>query len=87
MRVDENNFDILKRASDITLTDYDIKWFDAENIDGYIDGDNVISMIEDLIYEISCLNEKIEDMKRDIEDNYRRIPMSEQLGINDKDFI
>jgi len=87
MRVDENNFDILKSASDITLTDYDIKWFDAENIDGYIDADNVISMIEDLIYEISYLNEKIENMKRDIEDNYRRIPMSEQLGINDKDFI
>lgn len=87
MRVDESNFETLKRASDITLTDYDIKWFDAENIDGYIDADNIISMIEDLIYEIGCLKEKIEDREQDIKDNYRRIPTAEQVGISNKDFI
>lgn len=87
MKVDESNFDTLDRASKITLTDYDIKWFDAENIDGYIEPNNVISMIDDLVHEISRLNEKIKDREQDIKDNYRRISVAEQVGISDRDFI
>ena len=87
MKVDESNFETLDRASKITLTNYNIKWFDAENIDGYIDPDNVITMIDDLIYEIDYLKEKIEDIKQDMRDNYRPIPYSEMVGISDRDFI
>lgn len=87
MRVDESNYEILEKASKITVTDYDIKWFDAENIDGYIDNDSIISMIEDLICEVGRLEERIDDLEQDIEDNYKPIPIAEQLGISDKDFI
>lgn len=87
MIVNESNFDILEKASKITLTDYEIKWFDAENINGYIETDNLISIIEDLIYEIDRLEEKIEDIKQDIRDNYRPIPYAEQVGISDRDFL
>lgn len=87
MRINEGNFDILDKASNITGTDYNIRWFDAENISGYIDDDDLVSMIEDLVCEIDRLEEKIEDMEQDIKDNYRRIPIAEQVGVSDRDFI
>ena len=87
MKVDESNYYILDKASKITLTNYDIKWFDAENVDGYIEPDNIITMIEDLVYEIEYLKEKIKHIKQDIQDNYRPIPYSEMVGISDRDFI
>lgn len=87
MIVDESVFDIIEKASKITLTDYDIKWFDAENINGYIETESLISIIDDLIYEFDNLQEKIEDMEQDIRDNYRPIPVAEQYGVSDKDFI
>jgi hypothetical protein len=64
MRIDEKTFNILDKASKITLTDYEIKWFDKENKDGYIDTENLISVIDDLLSEIGHLQELIEDMKQ-----------------------
>ena len=49
--------------------------------------DDLIRCIEDLDSEVKRLEEKIEDVEQDIEDNYRPIPVSEQVGISDKDFI
>lgn len=79
MRVDESNYSTLERASEITLTDYDIKWFNAENIDGYIDTETLTNIIEDLINEVDRLQEKIEDIEQDIKDNYKAIPIAEQV--------
>lgn len=87
MVVNESNFDILERASKMTATEYEIKWFDAENISGYISTDNLLSIIEDLMCEVDRLQEELEDMEQDIQDNYRPIPVAEQVGISDKDFI
>ena len=87
MRVDVSNFETLKRASEITLTDYNIRWFDAENIEGYIDGEDLLSIIDDLIYEVDRLEEQIEDIKEDIRDNYKPISYAEQVGVSDSDFI
>ena len=87
MIVNEDNFDILERASKMTSTDYEIKWFDAENIHGFISTDNLLSIIEDLMCEVDRLQEELEDMEQDRQDNYRPIPVAEQVGISDKDFI
>lgn len=87
MKVDESNFSILEKASKITSTDYEIKWFDAENIDGYIDVETLIYIIEDLICEVDRLQEELEDMEQDMQDNYKPIPLAEQVGISDRDFI
>ena len=87
MIVNEDNFDILERASKMTSTDYEIKWFDAENIHGFISTDNLLSIIEDLMCEVDRLQEELEDMEQDIQDNYKPIPVAEQVGISDKDFI
>lgn len=87
MIVNESIYDILEKASNITLTNYDIKWFDAENISGYIKEENLIDIIEDLIIEVNRLEEEIEDIEEDIRDNYKRISNDEQIGISNGDFI
>lgn len=85
MRINESNYDILKKVSDVTMTTYDIKWFNEE--EGFVDEENLLTMIEDLLVELHTLEEKIEDLEKDIEDNYKPIPISEQVGISDRDFI
>lgn len=77
MIVNEDNYDMLQKVSKKTMTDYGIRWFNAENIEGYIEPDAMYSMIEDLFCEIEHLEEKAEDRERDIQDNYRRITPSE----------
>lgn len=74
------NQDLYKKIQKITITDYE-----AEG--DFIPSDSIEPMLEDLLIEIDRLEEKIEDMKRDIEDNYRPIPVAEQYGISDRDFI
>lgn len=71
MKVDESNYETLQKASNITFTDYEIKWFDAENINGYIEVDSLLSMIEDLICEIEHLQEKYEDLQQNMKENYK----------------
>jgi cell division septum initiation protein DivIVA len=73
MRIDKNNYDVFEKASKITMTRTGIRWFDKENIDGYIDQEDVISTIEDLICEVERLEEKIEDIIADRNDNYKPI--------------
>ena len=79
MKVDETNFETFEKVRKITLTDYEIKWFNAEEIDGYIDPDGMLAMIEDLLCEIDSLKEQAEDRERDIADNYKRIDIEEMI--------
>ena len=87
MKVNEETFDTLKRVEEITGTNYDIKWTDSQNIEGFIFSEDLFHMIKDLICEVDRLKEEIEDIKQDIQDNYRPIPYAEQVGISDRDFI
>ena len=86
MIVDETNYDIFKRVSDLTLTDYEIKWFNSEEINGYIPAENLLSMIEDLLCEIDSLEEKYKDFEKYVEDNYRHLTYEEQIDYNPADF-
>lgn len=88
MKINESDFDILDRASKMMGTDYNIKWFDAENFDGYIDKDDLIVMIDDLIREIDNLNERIEDIEKDRDEHYqyKEIDPYEEYGLNKGDF-
>lgn len=77
MKVDESNYSTLSKVSDITFTDYEIRWFDAENINGYIEIDSLLSMVEDLICEVDHWKEKYEDLEQDIKDNYKYVGSDE----------
>lgn len=86
MRVDESNYDALHKASEITGIDYNIIWHDAENIDGYVDSDVLLDIIQDLICELDNEIEKYEELKKDLEDNYKPISHWEEYGISESDF-
>ena len=49
--------------------------------------DDLLGAIEDLKLEVERLNEQIEKRAQEIADNYRRIPVAEQVGISERDFI
>ena len=53
----------------------------------FISLEDLLGDYEDLIDEVDDLKEKIEDMEEDIRDNYKPIPVAEQYGISDGDFI
>lgn len=42
---------------------------------------DLLGVIEDLDLDVYRLNEKYEDLERDLEDNYRPISISEQIGL------
>lgn len=64
MKIDESNYDVLCKVEELTGTDYGIVWKDVENKDGVIPVENLLNIVEDLMCEIGCLNEKIEDLER-----------------------
>lgn len=49
--------------------------------------DDAISLVEDLVDQYHVLEKEFEDYKQDVEDNYRPIPIAEQVGVSDRDFI
>lgn len=71
---------LYKRVSSITTTDYQI-------VNDKIKINNLLGMIEDLLEEYDRLEEEFDDMKNDIEYNYKRVPVNEQYEIYDRDFI
>lgn len=42
-----------------------------------LSADGIMSMLEDLIWEVDSQKEKVEDLEQDIEDNYRPITKEE----------
>ncbi len=46
----------------------------------------LLSTIEEQKDEIEHLKERIKDLEQDRDENFKRIPIAEQVGISDKDF-
>lgn len=72
--------DLYKKIQDITYTDYN-------TLGDFIPSESIEPMLEDLLLEISRLEEKIEDIERDRDDNYKPYTNEELYGVSDKDFI
>lgn len=49
--------------------------------------DDVISLLENLVNSYKYLETKLNDLKKDVEDNYKPLTSSEMYGVSDKDFI
>ena len=47
----------------------------------------LIDLYSDLYSEYERLQEEFDDFKQNVEDNYKPISMSEQVGVSDKDFV
>lgn len=59
------------------------KYFKKQDL---ISVSDLIDCIEDLDSEVEHLKEQLEDERQDKQDNYRPIPIAEQVGISNKDF-
>lgn len=62
MRIDETNHETLQRAYDITGKPNKIFWRDAENIDGYIDDDDVINLLDAMIDEYNGKRDELQEL-------------------------
>lgn len=85
--------ELYEKIEKITLTDYEVDYpkepneEDGESFVWVYDSYQFESMLKDLICEIDKLEERIEDIEQDREDNYRPIPVGEQVRISDSDFM
>ena len=61
MKISVDNYDVFERVQNITKVDYEIIWKNAENIEGYIDENTILGMMEDLILEVDRLKEELEE--------------------------
>ena len=78
-KLTSDELDKVNKASKITSTDYDLKG-------DFIPVEKLASIMEDLLHELDVLQEKYEDLEKDLEDNYKPISYAEQIGYNERDF-
>lgn len=74
------DIDFFKQVEEITDVDYELN--------DYIPEDTLVTMIEDLVNEYYVLEEKYEDLKEDMEENYvfnNKNPYNE-YGLNERNF-
>ena len=68
----------------IVMKDYNLKSFKEKDV---YSGDEILDTIQDLESEKFRLEEELEDLKQNVEENYKRIPANEQYEIYDHDFV
>ena len=72
--------ELYEKIEKITLTDYMPIYQKEEDAPVIITRPKMESILENLILEISSRDEKIEDIIKDRDDNYERIPVEKQVG-------
>lgn len=91
MRVNKENYPVLRRAEDLLKTDFSINITNDDECKGYIDDDNLVEMIDELCTEIDMLREELEDQERyyedSIEDYYKPKSLYEVYGVSKDEFI
>lgn len=68
----------------IVMKEYDLKSFKEKDIYSW---DEILDIIQNLESEKFRLEEELEDLKQDMEENYKRISANEQYEVYDDDFI
>ena len=68
----------------IVMKEYNLKSFKEKDVYSW---DEILDIIQDLESEKFRLEEELEDLKQDMEENYKRIPVNEQYEVYDDDFI
>lgn len=68
---------------DISGTSYTLsKYFNKEQVSL----EEILGALEEMIDAKEHAEEELEDFKRNLEENFKPIPISEQVGISDRDF-
>ena len=88
MKITEAEYNIIKKAEEITSTECEITWTDAENFEGYIDPEELLSMIENLTIEYEEKAEELKDKEEYCEEYHveRYRDEYDMYGISRDDF-
>ena len=78
IKLKEYDYRLLNRVSEKLSLKIDIKDIDEEY---YIKNDELIAVIEELYDCYGYLEERIQDMEQELQDNYKPIPMEQQLWL------
>ncbi len=70
---------MLLKIEEITNCVYDVQKIKGEKDMYLVTSESVISMFEDLFAEIDSWKEKYEELKQDVQDNYKPIPIQELI--------
>ena len=65
----------------IVMKEYNLESFQDKDVYTW---DEIISRIEDLEAELHTEREKREDLERDMQDNYRKVSIEEQIDYSDR---
>lgn len=68
----------------LVMKDYNLEHFSQKDIYSW---EEIIQILEDMESEICSMQDEYNSLKEQIEDNYKSIPVAEQYGISDRDFI
>lgn len=74
------DFKLYEKICETTRTDY-------EALGEFLTADSIISMLEDLLFEIDAKNEQLEDIRKDIEENYELKLREREYGEDEKEFL
>ena len=77
-RLDAGEQELIKKVEKITNSDYNVD-------DGFISSTYIMSALEELLSEYEHLQERYNDLEKNLETNYKPIPID--LGLSDRDFI
>lgn len=72
MKIDK---ELYERVKKVTLTDYEAQYTkDPDDDFVWVLNENIINdMLDNLLYELDTLQEKYDDLKQDVADNYKYI--------------
>lgn len=76
-KLDEKEIELIKKIGVITWGDYELQ-------EPYIEVEMLKQALEELMYSYEELNERYKDLEKDVEENYKPIPID--LGLSEKDF-
>ena len=76
IKLEDYDVRLLDRVSNKLSLKVDVKEIDDEF---YIKNDDLLSVIDELYDRVGYLEEQIEDIEQDRDDNYRPIPIEQQI--------
>lgn len=78
-KLNDDELKKINEASEKTYSDYEL-------VGDFIPVENLMAAIEDLLVEVGRLEEKYKDLEQNLEDNYKPISYSEQVGYREEDY-
>lgn len=75
--IDKN---LMKKIEELTSTDYGLEEYYDDEKKVWINRDVIEPLLDDLIWEMEEREERFNDFKQDVADNFERIPIERQLS-------